>query len=177
MKSDRAVPGRPGPDGAQVNGVVPDQVESVPDQGDSTPDQGASTPSRAGRDLRAAIGVGVGLGALALVSLLTIHQLFIGVVAAAVVVATIELTGALRRAAGIQVALVPVLVGGQAMIWLSWPWHRDAVLASFVVTIMVVMVWRFRGGADGYLRDVAASIFTVAYVPFFAAFAAMLVEP
>lgn len=168
--SDRVVPGRPEPEGQQVNGVVPDRAESVPDQ---VPPK----PSRAGRDLRAAIGVGLGLGALVLVSLLTVRQLFIGVVAAAVVVATIELTGALRRAAGIRVALVPVLVGGQAMIWLSWPWHRDAVLASFVVTILVIMVWRFRGGADGYLRDVAASIFTAAYVPFFAAFAAMLVEP
>ncbi|HEX4724066.1 MAG TPA: phosphatidate cytidylyltransferase [Pseudonocardiaceae bacterium] len=137
----------------------------------------APKPSRAGRDLRAAIGVGLGLGALVLVSLLTVRQLFIGVVAAAVVVATIELAGALRRSVGIQVALVPVLVGGQAMIWLSWPWHRDGVLASFVVTILVCLIWRFRGGSDGYLRDVAASIFTVAYVSLFASFAAMLVEP
>ena len=121
--------------------------------------------------------MGILLGALALVSLLTVRQLFIEVVAAAVAVATVELSGALRRAAGIQVALVPVLVGGQAMIWLSWPWHRDGVLASLVVTIMAIMVWRFRGGADGYLRDVAASIFTAAYVPFFGAFASMLVEP
>lgn len=169
--ADRGTSGRPPePEGATVNGVVPDRVESEPDQ---VP----LKPSRAGRDLRAAIGVGILLGALALVSLLTVRQLFIGVVAAAVAVATIELAGALRRAAGIQVALVPVLVGGQAMIWLSWPWHRDAVLASFVLTIMAIMVWRFRGGAEGYLRDVAASIFTAAYVPFFAAFATMLVEP
>ncbi len=136
-----------------------------------------STPSRAGRDLRAAIGVGLGLGALVLVSLLTVRQLFIGVVAAAVVVATVELAGALRRSVGIRVALVPVLVGGQAMVWLSWPWHRDGVLASLVVTILVCLVWRFRGGSEGYLRDVAASIFTAAYVPLFASFAAMLVEP
>jgi phosphatidate cytidylyltransferase len=139
------------------------------------PDQ--AKPSRAGRDLRAAIGVGLGLGALVLVSLLTVHHLFIGVVAAAVAVATIEFAGALNRAAGIRVAMVPLLVGGQAMIWLSWPWHRDGVLAAFVVTIMLCLVWRFRGGSDGYLRDVAASIFTAAYLPLFGAFAALLVEP
>jgi len=55
---------------------------------------------------------------------------------AAVAMATFELAGALRRSVGINVALVPVLVGGQAMVWLSWPWGRDAVLASFVVTIL-----------------------------------------
>jgi phosphatidate cytidylyltransferase len=137
----------------------------------------SATPSRAGRDLRAAIGVGLGLGALVLVSLLTVRQVFIGVVAAAVAVATVELAGALRRSVGIDVALVPVLVGGQAMVWLSWPWGRDGVLASFVVTMLACLLWRFRGGSDGYLRDVSASVFTVAYVPLFASFAAMLVEP
>jgi phosphatidate cytidylyltransferase len=116
------------------------------------------------------------MGAVVLVSLLTVRQIFIGVVAAAAVVATIEFARA-QRSAGIRVALVPVLVGGQAMLWLSWPWGRDAVLASFVVTILACLLWRFRGGSDGYLRDVAASIFTAAYVPLFASFATMLVEP
>ncbi|HEX4702861.1 MAG TPA: phosphatidate cytidylyltransferase [Pseudonocardiaceae bacterium] len=137
---------------------------------------GPAKRSRAGRDLRAAIAVGVALGAVVLVSLLTVRQVFIGVVAAAVAVATIELAGALRRSVGIRVALVPVLVGGQAMVWLSWPWHRDGQLGAFVVTILACLVWRFRGGSENYLRDVSASIFTAAYVPLFASFAAMLVE-
>jgi phosphatidate cytidylyltransferase len=165
VTSDGGPPDRATSDGVSAGAVLPDQVAAEP------------KPSRAGRDLRAAIGVGLGLGALVLVSLLTVRQLFIGVVAAAVVVATIELAGALRRSVGIRVALVPVLVGGQAMIWLSWPWHRDGVLASFVVTVLVCLVWRFRGGSDGYLRDVTASIFAVAYLPLFGSFAAMLVEP
>lgn len=134
-------------------------------------------PRRAGRNLWAAIAVGAGMGALALVSILTVRQLFIGVIAAAVAVATVELAGALRRSVGINVALVPVLVGGQSMLWLSWPWGRDGVLASFVVTILACLVWRFRGGSEGYLRDVTASIFTAAYVPLFASFGALLVEP
>ena len=185
---DAAQPTEPAgqqPQPPQDQPAPPDQVSpprSAPDQ--VSPDQVKSgavsadpEPSRAGRDLRAAIGVGLALGAVVLVSLLTVRQIFIGVVAAAALVATIELAGALRRAAGIRVALVPVLVGGQAMLWLSWPWGRDAVLASFVVTILACLLWRFRGGSDGYLRDVAASIFTAAYVPLFASFATMLVEP
>jgi phosphatidate cytidylyltransferase len=134
-------------------------------------------PSRAGRDLGAAVGVGVGLGAVILLVLLTAPKGFIGIVAVAVAVATFELVGALRRGARIQVALVPVLVGGQAMVWLSWPFGRAGILGAFVITVLVCLVWRFRGGASGYLRDVTASAFTAAYLPLFASFGALLVVP
>jgi phosphatidate cytidylyltransferase len=121
--------------------------------------------------------VGVGLGAVIVLALLTVRQTFVGIVAVAVAVATIELARALKDSGGIQVALPPVLVGGQAMIWLSWPFERAGMLTAFVMTILVCLFWRFRGGADGYLRDVTASVFTVAYVPLFASFAAMLAIP
>jgi phosphatidate cytidylyltransferase len=117
------------------------------------------------------------MGALVLISLLTVRHAFIGVIAIAVAIGTWEFAGALRRSVGINVALVPLLVGGQAMVWLSWPWGRDGVLGSLVVTILACLVWRFRGGSDGYLRDASASVFTAAYVPLFASFAALLVEP
>ncbi|MBB4682031.1 phosphatidate cytidylyltransferase [Crossiella cryophila] len=143
----------------------------------SSASSGAGRQSKAGRDLGAAIAVGVLLGAAILVSLLTIRELFVGVVALAVLAATWELSGALRRGAGIEVARWPVLIGGQAMVWLSWPFERNGLLSAFVVTVLAILVWRFRGGINGYLRDVAASVFTAAYVPMFAAFAAMLVVP
>ncbi len=133
--------------------------------------------SRAGRNLPAAIGVGVALGAAILISLLTVRFVFIGIIAAAIVVGTIELAGALRRAADIRIALVPVLVGGQAMIWLAWPFGREGALTAFVLTVLACLLWRLRNGADGYLRDVGASVFAAAYLPLFAAFAAMLVPP
>jgi phosphatidate cytidylyltransferase len=137
----------------------------------------APKASRAGRNLPAAIGVGVVLGGAVLVALLTARHVFIGIVAVAVAVATWELAGALKRGAGLEVARWPVLAGGQAMVWLSWPFGRDGVLTAFVVTILVCLLWRFRGGVEGYLRDTTASVFTAAYVPLFASFAAMLVVP
>ncbi|NUT50775.1 MAG: phosphatidate cytidylyltransferase [Saccharothrix sp.] len=142
-------------------------------------DQGVpgKSASRAGRNLPAAIAVGVGLGAVILVALLTVRELFVGVVAIAVAVSTYELAGALRRGAGIKVALVPVLLGGQAVVWLAWPYERGGVLSAFVVTVLVCLIWRLKDGADGYLRDVTATIFTVAYVAVFASFAVMLVVP
>lgn len=133
--------------------------------------------SRAGRDLRAAILVGLLLGGGVLVALFTVRQVFIGIVAAAVAISTWELAGALRRGAGIRVCVPPVLLGGQAMVWLSWPFDLDGVLVSFVLTALSCLVWRFPGGAAGYFRDVSASLFTAAYVPGFAAFAALLVVP
>ncbi|MFF5988984.1 phosphatidate cytidylyltransferase [Prauserella flavalba] len=141
------------------------------------PPEPAKKPSRAGRDLRAAIAVGVALGAAILVSLFTVRYLFIGVIAAAIAVGTVELATAFRKAANIKVALVPVLVGGQAMIWLAWPFGREGAVTAFVLTVLVCLLWRLPGGADGYLRDVGASVFAAAYLPLFAAFAAMLVPP
>jgi phosphatidate cytidylyltransferase len=134
-------------------------------------------PSRLGRDLRAAIVVGVALGAVILASLFLLRQLFIGVVAVAVAVATWELVSALRRGGGIQVALPPVLVGGQAMVWLSWPFGVIGLVCATAVTVLASLLWRMRSGPEGYLRDVSGSLFTVAYVPFLASFAAMLVVP
>jgi phosphatidate cytidylyltransferase len=133
--------------------------------------------SRAGRDLPAAIAVGLMLGAAVIASLLTVRYLFIVIIAAAIVVGTIELAGVLRRAANIRIAMVPVLVGGQAMIWLAWPFGRDGALTAFVLTVLVCLLWRLRGGAEGYLRDISASIFASAYLPLFGSFAAMLVPP
>jgi phosphatidate cytidylyltransferase len=132
-------------------------------------------PSRLGRDLRAAILVSVGLGVVILASLSVVRQLFIAVVAISAGVATWELAGALRRGGGIQVALIPALVGGQAMMWLAWPFGITGLLSATAVTMLACLLWRMPKGPDGYLRDVSASLFTVAYVPFFAAFAGMLV--
>jgi phosphatidate cytidylyltransferase len=117
------------------------------------------------------------MGAIVLLALLTVRQTFFGVVAAIAALATVELAGALRRGAGIEVALVPLLIGGQAMVWLAWPLHTSGVLAGFVITVLACMVWRLRRGSEGYLRDTTASLFTATYVPLFASFGALLVEP
>ncbi|NIH81840.1 phosphatidate cytidylyltransferase [Amycolatopsis viridis] len=141
------------------------------------PAEPAKKTSRAGRNLPAAIGVGLLLGAAILVSLLTVRYLFIGIIAAAIAVGTYEFAQALGRAAKIRLALVPLLVGGQAMIWLAWPFGYRGALIAFAVTVLACLLWRLPGGAEGYLRDISASVFTAAYLPLFGAFAAMLIPP
>ncbi|GAA3835655.1 phosphatidate cytidylyltransferase [Amycolatopsis tucumanensis] len=141
------------------------------------PAEPAKKTSRAGRNLPAAIGVGLALGAAILVSLLTVRYLFIGIIAAAIAVGTYEFAQALRRAANIRLALVPLLLGGQAMLWLSWPFGYEGALIAFALTVLACLLWRLPGGPVGYVRDISASVFTAAYLPLFGAFAAMLVPP
>ncbi|MGW4484366.1 phosphatidate cytidylyltransferase [Amycolatopsis sp. NPDC004368] len=168
---------------SQVSEERDERVEHTPqpDPADQPEPGGQPEPakkaSRAGRNLPAAIGVGVLLGAAIIVSLLTVRFIFIGVIAVAIGVGTFEFAGVLKRVANIKVAMIPVLVGGQAMIWLAWPFGRAGALTAFVITVLASLLWRLPGGADGYLRDISASVFASAYLPLFGAFAAMLVPP
>lgn len=155
---------------------VSEEREKVP-VASAEPAEPAKKNSRAGRNLPAAIGVGLLLGAAILVSLLTVRYLFIGIIAAAIAVGTYEFAQALGRAAKIRLALIPLLAGGQAMIWLAWPFGYRGALIAFAVTVLACLLWRLPGGAEGYLRDISASVFTAAYLPLFGAFAAMLVPP
>jgi phosphatidate cytidylyltransferase len=131
--------------------------------------------SRAGRDLVAAITVGVVMGAVILASLLVDRFFFIGVLSVAALVGTWELAGALRRGAGIAVPRSVLLVGGQAMVWLAWPYGLAGLAVSFAATALGVLLWRMRAGAAYYVRDVTAGLFTAAYVPLFCSFATLMV--
>jgi len=155
--------------------AMPPEPAGVPEPAE--PAKPAEKTPKAGRNLPAAIGVGLLLGAAVVASLLTVRYLFIVIIAAAIAVGTFELAGVLKRAANIRIAMVPVLVGGQAMIWLAWPFGREGALTAFIITVLVCFLWRLPGGADGYLRDISASVFACAYLPLSAAFAAMLVAP
>jgi phosphatidate cytidylyltransferase len=130
--------------------------------------------SRAGRDLVAAISVGVSLGVVILASLLVERHFFIGVLAVATAVGTWELAGALRRGAGIAVPLPVLLVGGQAMIWSAWPFGLAGLAAAFAGTALAMLLWRMRSGAEHYVRDATAGLFAAAYVPLFCSFAVLL---
>ncbi|MEU4524943.1 CDP-archaeol synthase [Amycolatopsis sp. NPDC024027] len=164
---------------ASANGEVAGPVAdpAAPGSTAAEPAPEAKKASKAGRNLPAAIGVALLLGAAIIVSLLTVRYLFIGIIAIAIAVGTFEFAGVLRRVADIRVAMIPVLVGGQAMIWLAWPFGREGALTAFVLTVLACLLWRLPGGAKGYLRDISASTFAAAYLPLFGAFAAMLVPP
>ncbi len=137
--------------------------------------------SRAGRNLPAAIAVGafVGFGLIAI--LVFVPFVWIPVVAVAIAIATHEVVRRLR-AAGFVIPIVPLLVGGQAMIWLTWPYGVAGALGAFGGTVLVCLVWRLlsqglKSAPENYLRDVAVTVFLAAWIPLFGAFGVLLVYP
>ncbi|GGL90533.1 phosphatidate cytidylyltransferase [Nakamurella endophytica] len=137
----------------------------------------AAKPSRAGRNLPVAIGVGLGLGVVIVGCLVLFRQGFLVIIAAAIGAALWELRGTLAAARGIRLAWIPVALGSVATVVLAWPYGHRAQVVGMAVTALVVLAWRFAGGASGYLVDVAASFFALVYLGLFASFAALLVAP
>jgi len=133
--------------------------------------------SKAGRNLPVAIGVGVVLGGVVVAALLLFRQVFVVIVVAAVVVSIWEMRATLAQARGITIAWIPVAVGSAATIALSWHFGHSAQTLGLALTALAVMAWRFSRGAQGYLTDVAASVFLAVYLGFFASFATLLVAP
>jgi phosphatidate cytidylyltransferase len=130
-------------------------------------------PSRAGRNLPVAIGVGLLMGGLVILTLFTVKATFLLYVGAIVGVALWELSRALDSR-GIRLCLLPVAAGGVAMLTLAyWEGDRDA-LAALALTFVVLLAWRLPGGANGYVRDLTASAFSLAYLPLMALFVALM---
>ncbi|MFI1015678.1 phosphatidate cytidylyltransferase [Streptomyces sp. NPDC020965] len=129
---------------------------------------------RAGRDLRAAIGVGVGLGAVIVASLFIVRAVFVGVIAVAVVVGLWELTTRLRERKDIKAPLVPLAVGGAAMVVAGYVRGAEGAWVAMALTALAVLVWRMTEPPEGYLKDVTAGVFAAFYVPFLATFVAMM---
>ncbi|MET9556951.1 phosphatidate cytidylyltransferase [Streptomyces sp. NPDC006645] len=147
---------------------------------DETPQEPMSAPpppppkKRAGRDLRAAIGVGVGLGAVIVVSLFIVKAVFIGVIVVAVVVGLWELTSRLDEKKGIKAPLVPLAVGGAAMVVAGYVRGAEGAWVATALTALAVLAWRMTERPEGYLKDVTAGVFATFYVPFLATFVAMM---
>ncbi len=139
-------------------------------------DEPDPSPAKRGRNLPAAIGVGVALAAVILGSLLFWRPAFLGVVAVAVGVGVWEMVRAMRPT-GVSPPLVPLVAGGTLMAGLAWWGGGDALTFGLIVTVLAAMVWRLADGVSGYGQDVAAATFIAVYVPFLGGFAAMLASP
>ncbi|WP_078972944.1 phosphatidate cytidylyltransferase [Streptomyces sp. MMG1533] len=152
-------------------GAAPQNPEPMPDSS-----QPASAPQKksAGRDLSAAIGVGVGLGVVIVASLFVVKAAFVGVIAVAVVVGLWELTRRLEERKGIKAPLVPLALGGAAMVVSGYVRGAEGAWVAMALTALAVLVWRMTEPPEGYLKDVTAGVFAAFYVPFLATFVAMM---
>ncbi|MFI8950889.1 phosphatidate cytidylyltransferase [Streptomyces sp. NPDC053750] len=157
---------------AQPYAAVPQNPEPMPDA--PQPAQPQPQKKSAGRDLGAAIGVGVGLGVVIVASLFVVKAVFVGVVAVAVVVGLWELTKRLEERKGIKAPLVPLAVGGAAMVVAGYVRGAEGAWVAMALTALAVLVWRMSQPPEGYLKDVTAGLFAAFYVPFLATFVAMM---
>ncbi|MGW7311653.1 phosphatidate cytidylyltransferase [Streptomyces sp. NPDC054835] len=172
--------------GAAQQGGPPFRDETPhehPQEPMSSPSQPTPAPSprqqprqkkSAGRDLGAAIGVGLGLGAVIIASLFIWKPAFVGVITVAVVVGLWELTSRLQERKGIKAPLVPLAVGGAAMVVAGYVRGAEGAWVAMALTALAVLVWRMLEAPEGYLKDVTAGVFAAFYVPFLATFVAML---
>ncbi|MFC9468819.1 phosphatidate cytidylyltransferase [Streptomyces coelicoflavus] len=158
---------------AQPYAAVPQNPEPMPDAPQPAQPQPPQKKS-AGRDLGAAIGVGVGLGVVIIASLFVVKAVFVGVVVIAVVVGLWELTKRLEERKGIKAPLVPLAIGGAAMVVAGYARGAEGAWIAMALTALAVLVWRMTEPPEGYLKDVTAGLFAAFYVPFLATFVTMM---
>ena len=132
--------------------------------------------SRAGRNLPAAIGVGLLLGLFVILCLFWRRELFIVLATAAVCVGVWELVSALRHA-DVKVPLIPAVLGTVAMLTSAFFGGSEALLVTFALTCVLILLWRGSDGARGAATDVICGFFVAAYPGLIAGFSMLMLAP
>ena len=141
---------------------------------DAPPAPAPAPHGRAGRDLRLAIPVALGLMAIVAASLYLRIEAFAFLVGIACLMAEWELVRAFTHK-DIQVPLAPLWVGSVGMSVSAWIGGPVALTAALMLTAGTIFVWRaLDGGGEAAMRDVAGGILIAAYVPFLAGFAILM---
>lgn len=169
---DQTTPSAPEGDGPADSGPgsPPHASPAEPSAGPGPDDP----PSKAGRNLSAAIAVGVLLVAIALASLYFQLWLFVVLIVVAIVMGTAELASALATK-GVHLSRPPLLAAAIVLPVLGFWLGPDSALMGFGLLFLFTIVWRlFRRGTDDFVRDATASGFVLSYAPLMGAFAALI---
>ncbi len=162
-----------GAGGAPVGAPVPEAP--VPDEPTGATDEVGEEPkSKAGRNLPAAIVVGLVLVGIALASLYWQLWLFVVLIVVAIVMGTAELANALASR-GIHLSRIPLLIAAIVLPVLGYTLGPDAAFMGFGLLFLFTLTWRlFQRGTDNFVRDATASGFVLSYAPLMGAFAALI---
>jgi len=138
--------------------------------------------ARTGRNLILATLIGLVAGALLVVSLIFIKELFLVFGAAMIGFAAFELTQAFRGA-GRRVPRTPSLIASLAVVPATFWFHAGGQLVALASGIVLVVVWRLveeavlpakRAGGVALSRDLAWSVLVQMYVTLLGSFAILL---
>lgn len=139
-----------------------------------------------GRSLSKSVIYGSLLGALFLLSILIVKQLFIVLVAAAIAVGVWEISTALRLK-GWYVPRVPAMVGSALIMPATYIWGATGQWIFTLATSLALMIWRLvhilwekrRSVAHTFektIKDLAAAAFVVIYLPLTLSFSVLLLS-
>ncbi len=137
---------------------------------------------RAGRNLPAAIAVGLILIGIVVGSLIWWNWGFVIFVATALAAGAIELHVALKTRAKMTSAIVPIVIGTFAIVVGSFlaaqrPGRLPSttvLLAALGLTVVAALMWRMFQGPSGFVKDATASLFTIAYLPLLGSFLTLM---
>lgn len=137
--------------------------------------------ARTGRNLIAAIVIGLALGVAMLFSLIVIKELFMLFAGALIAFTAFELASALRFA-GHNVPRIPVVIAALGVVPAAFYWGVDGLWLASLAGVALIALWRVveqarpshRAGGKRLVTDVAAGTFVQVYVPFLAGFAVLL---
>ena len=115
------------------------------------------------------------MGGLVVLTLFTVKATFLLYMGIIVAIGLWEFSQALRSRQ-INLPIVPVAVGGVAMVTLAYWAQAHWALVALALAGIAVLAWRLPGGAAGYVRDVTAGIFALLYLPLMATFVALMLN-
>jgi phosphatidate cytidylyltransferase len=128
---------------------------------------------KAGRNLPAAIAVGLGLFITLIISLFADVRFFTILVAFAAVLATRELSqtlvvGLSQRMIILLQIIAPVIVVAASLSGIT------GLVTTFLASVILILSVRLLDGEEAYVHHVTRSIFALVYVPVLASFAVLL---
>lgn len=170
--------GEPAPVSAMTAGGVPlvpellSPVAGMP--AEATAVKVTRTP-KAGRDLPAAIGVGLALLLAVVGSLLFYPLAFLAVATVFACVGVWEVNRALVSK-GIEAPLTPVMVGTLAMPASAYFAGAEGLLFALVASAAATVLWRSMDVSRGALKSIFAGVFSLMWIPFLLSFVFLMLR-
>lgn len=128
---------------------------------------------RAGRNVPAATAIGLALMALVLVLTWYAPWGLVGLLTVASVLGLREMGNALSLQ-DVRLVRVPVYLAAATMPALAYEYGLPAMVVAYTLCVLSVFGWRMVRGNHGFVRDVAANTFLIAYVPLLISFVALI---
>lgn len=135
------------------------------------------TPApKAGRNLPAAIGIGVLLSGAVVASLFVDRRAFVGLAVVAIMAAVVEISRALRSHAG-ALPWMPLAVGAGAVLVAAYAGGTQALVVATLLLAVAGVVMTVVSDDATRSRAMSSVVFVVCYVAFLAGFAVLLAVP